>query len=145
ILESMTTPDEVSSQDLANIVEEVCADTGFDGSRGWLFKNTVMYFTPRDDTQELPLQLLLAKNTALFGGAKVVTDLTNESITHIVADSKATNLSDLRKSISKRSRLKVPHLVSSSWIQKSWNEKTMLDEQSESSDYAGCRGPPAAS
>ena len=61
----------------------------------------------------------------------------DKRITHIVVDSgeendrSSTDLYALRTSLSNRvgANKKIPHIVTAEWVERSWKEKTLLDEE----------------
>lgn len=75
--------------------------------------------------------LVLAKsaNAVRMAGGCVVTDQENDSITHMVFPDQYKNhgrVSRVRKALANRKRL--PKLVAAAWIQQSWSNSTLLDE-----------------
>lgn len=121
--------------------EDQLSNNGASSCPGWLFKGQTLYFAQNstsDDSSEPQDQnhdhqrLNLASVLARFASAQVVTDLEAKNLTHvIVCDSSSEEISSLRKSLSKRvgSKNKIPHIVSVEWIEQSWAEKTLLDEE----------------
>ncbi|RDW62969.1 DNA ligase (ATP) DNL4 [Aspergillus mulundensis] len=111
-------------------------DSGWTMPCGWVFKGLTFYFAENegDAASESPEpkqahRIHLARNTAIFASASIVSSLKDKSITHIVVgpDTTASEISKLRKTISTRQKL--PHIVMVNWIEESWNEKTLLDEE----------------
>ena len=117
---------------------------GTSSGLGWLFKGQVLYFADHavsndsstdENARSNPQQqqrLNLASNLARFASARVVKDVENKTVTHVIvcADS-TTDISALRKSLSKRvgTKTKIPHIVTVEWVEQSWVEKTLLDEE----------------
>ncbi len=104
--------------------------------KGWLFrglriysdlgiKSSVEKYSLEFGKQELRIKL--ASNLARFAGAELVEDLEDESITHIVIGADSPRLRTVRKEISMRGR--VPRMVTTDWIEESWKERTLLDEE----------------
>lgn len=126
---------EVIERVTESIQEKV--DSGWTMPSAWLFKGLTVYF-PEDDEDEYcpqPKQshkTHLARNTVRFAGASVANSPKEPSITHIVVGSEtpASEVSTLRKTLSKRK--KIPHIVKVDWIEESWKERTLLDEERES-------------
>lgn len=119
-------------------VENQLSNNDTSSCPGWLFKGQTLYFAHNPQSGDSQLhhhqqqRLNLASNIARFASARVVTDLEVKSITHIiVCDRSQEDISSLRKSLSKRvgTKNKIPHIVSVEWIEQSWAEKTLLDEE----------------
>jgi DNA ligase-4 len=112
-------------------------DSGWAMPSGWMFKGLTLHFLHESEevsSSEGPLpkhssRLHLAKNIARFAGAGVTSSLTDSSITHIIVgpDTLASEVSVLRKTLSTRKKL--PHIVKVDWIEESWKERTILDEE----------------
>lgn len=83
--------------------------------RGWLFKGLVLYveagyrFRPngvleglaQESPQTEELVLLLACNTARFAGAELITNLSDERITHVVIGKDKSGLTSIRDILSR--------------------------------------------
>jgi DNA ligase-4 len=118
---------------------------------GWLFRGLAVHFHEFTDSSETSdqIRIFLARKVAEFGGADIVDELDIDSgkskgrghistaniPTHIVAtSSKSTKeeVSNIRKTLAQQQMsgrgLKVPHVVTVEWIEQSWKEKTLLDE-----------------
>lgn len=83
-----------------------------------------------DDTgssAEQDIELLLARNLLNFAGARIVEDIEDNTVTHVVVSNRNTNLKALRKRLA--TRRKMPRVVNTSWVQDSFEEATMLDEE----------------
>lgn len=121
--------------------------------RGWLFKGLQLYRAQLNDEKSgfvsLSEQLRpkQAYNIARFAGAVFVEDMTDESITHVIVDNNKAPRS-LREQFSgfdifrallsmaanwKPSRKRLPRFVTLDWIEQSWAEKTLLDEERKAS------------
>ena len=90
-----------------------------------------------DDDDEEPLDLLFAKQKITFGGGKVVENLADtradhalpEHQTHIIVgkDTSSERLKEVRGLIA--GRRKLPRIVTTEWVEESWKEGTLLDEE----------------
>lgn len=118
--------------------------SGYTAPRGWLFRDlSFFFFSPNTDVEDegaraLDLGLTLTQNTARFAGASSVTSVESPGITHVIVNPETTSSTDiasLRKSLAARIDRKVPHLVSSKWVEESWKNETLLDEESKLSLY----------
>ena len=125
-------------------------NSGFEMPTGWVFKGLTILFHHKSpnhnrnpdntntDNDPLPCRLKLASNTARFAGAHVPTSTTqgspSSSVTHIVVDSNcpSTEISSIRGYWSAMPGTKIPHLVSVDWVEESWRQRTLLDEESKS-------------
>ncbi|KAI2335020.1 DNA ligase (ATP) [Ophidiomyces ophidiicola] len=99
----------------------------------WLFQNCVLFFSKYNlATASAPLlDIQLALNLARFAGAVTAERLEDSAVTHVVTDHRTTSrdISSLRSTISKKVGNRIPHLVTIDWVNESWKEKTLLDEQ----------------
>jgi DNA ligase 4 len=104
--------------------------------KGWLFRGLRIYLdvenNPNGDNSTLELgaqylRMKLASNLARFAGAELVEDLEDESITHAVICADSPRLGTVRKEMSTRRRL--PRIVTADWVEESWKEATLLDEE----------------
>ena len=101
---------------------------------GWIFEGLLIYIDDQAISQKTPLlqkqpafRLKQACNTARFAGARITHDL-NEGVTHIVVVRDDRNRTRaLREEIARFKRL--PRIVTVEWIEESWREKTLLDEE----------------
>jgi DNA ligase-4 len=105
-------------------------DAGWTLPLGWLFKGFTLHFVKEGDgglSSVFPTQA--ARNVARFAGAVVTESLKSSSITHVVVnpETPASDLSSIRQTLS--TRKKVPHIVTIAWVEESWKEKTILDEE----------------
>jgi DNA ligase 4 len=141
------------SSQVSKVVEKLiaCAQanvaSGSIISLGWLFKGLTLYFhypletdmflDSRPDEREVDViaqmhRLRLASNLARFGGASIAgTD--EKAVTHMVVDvdCSSSELSEIRGSLSTQlGSKKMPHLVTVEWLEESWKERTLLDEES---------------
>lgn len=95
-------------------------------SKGGLFKGCSVYITDSNDPQRQVIADIL-----LFGGAKIEENLDKESITQVVVLEEVERLpvSELRRAIAESGRRKLPRIVTSAWVEDSWDESTLLDEE----------------
>ena len=110
-------------------------DSGWEMPCGWLFKSLTFHFhSTEQDNESRPYRLQLAKNTARFAGASVADSSDDRTITHIIVDSDtpASEIRLIRESLSTMHRKKLPHVVTVKWIEESWKQHTLLDEESKS-------------
>lgn len=97
----------------------------FDGTTSPPIKNGLDDLTPSHHSGE-KLRMRMAYTTARFAGAVTVDDLQDEQITHVVVDD-SSDVKAIRQAISSRKRL--PRVVSVEWVEQSWKERTLLDEE----------------
>jgi len=101
---------------------------GLGGLPGSLFARCVVRFIYGDGHQE-DSGFLIAKNQFLFAGGVEAKDNDEDEITHfVVRDASADLMQFLRGEIASR-RGKLPRIVDFTWLQDSWSEKTLLDEE----------------
>ncbi|KAG0648655.1 Polydeoxyribonucleotide synthase [Hyphodiscus hymeniophilus] len=94
---------------------------------GSLFRGCVVRFAPSDLES---LELRLVKYDLTFACGKVAEDDSDESITHfVVVDENAVDVRGIRRLIAESGRRRIPRLVRLKWMQDSWTEKTVLDEE----------------
>lgn len=109
---------------------------------GWLFRDLkFFFFSPNSQTNGLnedpdtsDLDLTLARNTARFAGASSADSLKTPGMTHVIVNPDTTSSSDIRSlrgSLAALTNKKVPHLVSFKWVDESWKNRTLLDEESK--------------
>lgn len=136
ILENMA-EESGSRHDADGIFEELRDHGhGMKEVKGWLFKGLRIHlnFESKLNTDQAllkmggqDLRMRLASNLVRFTGGDIVEDLEDESITHVVIDTGSQSLSIVRENISKRRR--PPRLVIPDWVEESWEEGTLLDEE----------------
>lgn len=122
-------------------------------SPGWLFRGFVVHFHDPADSSATSdqIRIFLARKMTEFGGADIVEDLdvtsgktkgrshksTSHVPTHIIVaagntTSSKEEISNVRKTLAQQQMsdrgLKVPHIVTVEWIEQSWKEKILLDE-----------------
>ncbi|KAH8425336.1 DNA ligase (ATP) [Aspergillus melleus] len=138
ILEQMTKDHAFDLPTDTNAVEKLhesiqgSVDSGWEMPCGWLFKNLIFHFHSTDqDNESHPYRLQLAKSTARFAGASVADSSDDRTITHIIVDSTtpASEIRLIRESLATTHRTKLPHVVTVKWIEESWKQHTLLDEE----------------
>lgn len=125
----------------ARIQEKINA--GYTVPCGWLFRGLKFYFHSNGDRQDESASqelwkksqpLYLARNTARFAGAESASSLKSSGTTHVIVDPEtlsSADISSLRKSLAEKPGAKMPHLVSASWVDECWKNRTLLDEESK--------------
>ncbi len=100
---------------------------------GWIFEGVLIYAGWQDQDAETPLtqknldfRMKQACNTARFAGARGTNEL-EQGVTHVLVGEDRGRIRALREKISVFKRL--PRMVTSEWIEKSWQEKTLLAEE----------------
>ena len=94
---------------------------------GSMFRRCVVRFAPPEAES---LDLRLAKYNFTFAGGKVAEDDADENITHfIVVNKKAVDVKGIREMIARSDRSRIPRVAELKWMQDSWTEKTLLDEE----------------
>ncbi|KAJ9231272.1 hypothetical protein DTO166G5_6894 [Paecilomyces variotii] len=149
IFNQMKTPENVKSSQISRLLDQldVQVQESSPGDAavpcGWLFKGLTLYFNRSSEdggSNVLPekesgasqaYHLHVATNLARFGGARVVDTIEDMTVTHAVVSPEipAAELSALRGSLAKKiGSRKMPHLVTVGWVEESWKERTLLDE-----------------
>ncbi|MDI1489443.1 MAG: DNA ligase (ATP) [Ramalina farinacea] len=95
---------------------------GLEELPGWLFEGLLLYLDDRNGG------MIMIQNIARFAGAKM-SDKLEEGVTHIVIGEDQSRLRELRGKMSHFSG-SLPRVVSTEWVKQSWEEKTLLDEES---------------
>lgn len=99
---------------------------------GSLFARCVARFVPADENASDPeadLDFVIARNRFIFAGGVETTDDDDDEITHfVIRDKSADMMRKLRGELALR-RGKLPRIVGLKWLQDSWDEKTLLDEE----------------
>jgi len=113
---------------------------GSESIRGWMFRGLTVYVDPvelqlNDDDQnvgsgevgkDMQRRQEVALRTLRFGGGLLSEELDNQRVTHVVVHEKS-KLKQIRETLASRSRL--PRIVTRQWIEESWKERTLLDEE----------------
>ena len=125
----------------AQVLEKV--HSGYTAPCGWLFRGLSFFFSnpglevsngKESTSAGNDLGLKLIQNTACFAGASCIDSFDDPKITHVIVNTEvaaSTEIASLRKSLAARPGRKVPHLVTSKWVEESWKNRTLLDEESE--------------
>lgn len=103
----------------------------FSDQPGSIFRGKVVRFVPENaEDSKLELDLRIARYQFTFACGKVADDDEDESITHfVVVDEKAADVEGLRAMIGRSTRTRFPRVVRLGWMQDSWKDKTLLDEE----------------
>lgn len=118
-------PEPESKPDKFNFFLQLEAhDVDVDDMYGIMFRRTVVYFDKADSTD---LDMEYAELILRMANGTIVNDVDSDLLTHIVVGEDRSRLSELRKIISRRSR--VPRIVTLAWVLESQKEKTLLDEE----------------
>ncbi|KAF2502148.1 ATP-dependent DNA ligase [Lophium mytilinum] len=100
---------------------------------GYLFRGLTVYFdkpsqrnggavqSPKD------LTLDLAAYSIRAGAGKISEALSDKEITHVVIGNDTSRLAQIMEAIAQRARL--PRVVNVEWVQVSWAERTLVDEE----------------
>ena len=124
----------------------------FEDLPGRMFAGLVVYF---DDSQDL--ECVIAANILRLSDGIITAALEDTHTTHIVIAQDQLRLREVRKTIKRfgsrpsflrnfsfqahlDSRSRIPHLVTLDWVQQSWAERTLLDEEREYSIAPVARG-----
>jgi DNA ligase-4 len=100
-------------------------ERGLGEMRGSIFRGCVAYF---GGDVEGSMETRMMKLRFLFCGGLVAEEL-DEEVTHVViADENRDVVRALRKQVSER-RGKIPRVVGWAWLEDSWKESTLLDEE----------------
>lgn len=102
---------------------------------GWMFEGLLIYFdglTSQNAAsltyQDAGFKVKQAYDTARFAGARS-TDQLWEGTTHVLIGNDRSRYKILRQNVSTFQRL--PRFVTHEWVEQSWAEKTLLDEERE--------------
>ncbi|KAH0435119.1 DNA ligase I [Colletotrichum camelliae] len=99
--------------------------------KGAMFHRCLVHLHDANDAGEDDIKVLRLRNFLRFGGARLTPDVEDEQATHIVVvgdgHQRRQAAEDLRKEVS--SRRKIPHIVTGDWVEDSWREKTLIDEE----------------
>lgn len=146
----MKAVDKIKPSTVSDLVDRLNVPVQGDGAGdfgvpcGWLFRGLTFYFyrssdrgsnaSPADKESDTSQEyhLHVAANIARFAGAKISNTLDDVTVTHAIVSPEIPHpeLSSLRgllaRNIGKR---KLPHLVTVRWVEDSWKERTLLDEE----------------
>lgn len=97
--------------------------------KGRLFSGLKIYAATEDrkDYDTGNDEMVIVKNTLRFAGGKLVGDISDKSITHVIVEENRKDIKALRQEIAKKRKL--PRLVTTKWVEDSWMEGTLLDEE----------------
>jgi len=134
LLTSMKVED-MDSDDYTDVLAQISEDLS--SSPGFLFRGLRVFVVdagtePTDgdamelDTESRDGTLVEVGRLLSFGGA-VVADRLDETVTHVLFGSDQSRLRDVRRQIAGYRR--VPRLVQAAWVEDSWRERTLLDEE----------------
>ncbi|KAF2087353.1 DNA ligase 4 [Saccharata proteae CBS 121410] len=98
-----------------------------DSLPGWMFRGLRVYVEKPAAADGDATRLDLAAQVFRFAGGEVMGSLDDSGITHVVVGDGQSRLKELRQAVSRRSP--VPRIVTVEWIEASWKEKTLLDEE----------------
>lgn len=123
-----------------NLIEDKIR-SGYTAPCGWLFRNLNFFFCESGNAKEVvdqdgltDIRLQLALNTASFAGANIETSFQGSGVTHIIVNPEMLSKDEvvsLRKRLAEKVGKKIPHLVSVAWVEESWGNGTLLDEESK--------------
>ena len=101
---------------------------------GWVFNGVLLYVDQHMSNGSTPshangmdLRMRQACNTAGFAGANI-SDKLVEGVTHVLIGDDQSRVRNLRDRVSQFGG-RIPRLVKIDWIEQSWEEKTLLDEE----------------
>ena len=97
---------------------------------GSMFRRCVVRFAASSrEASDQNIDLLIMKNRFKFSGGKIVeSDGEDEGITHfVVLDEDPKVLKEVRQKASQMK--KIPRIVGRKWLEDSWEEKTLMDEE----------------
>lgn len=103
---------------------------GLNNLRSMLFQRAVVYVVAVEESDAQQVRKL--SSYVRYGGGVLTDSLDDNAITHVVlvgGDPMQTGeqASSIREKIS--SRRKLPRIVSETWVEDSWREKTLIDEE----------------
>ncbi|KAG8530315.1 uncharacterized protein KY384_004817 [Bacidia gigantensis] len=110
---------------------------GLECFSGWLFEGLKIHPAPAliGASQKSPviadIELSKACHVARFAGADM-SDSLMPGITHVLIGHDKTRLKEIRSTISQFDT-RLPRVVTADWVAQSWQERTLLDEERESS------------
>ncbi|KAL0931236.1 DNA ligase I [Colletotrichum truncatum] len=100
--------------------------------QGAMFHRCIVHlFNATNSSDDDDIGLLKLRNYLLFGSARLTPDVEDEEATHIVIVGSGDKLKEAAESLRKEvsTRRKIPYIVTGSWVEDSWSEKTMVDEE----------------
>ncbi|TEA21530.1 DNA ligase 4 [Colletotrichum sidae] len=104
---------------------------GTERLRGLIFRRCVVALCDATISDDVSIESLKLRSYLMYGRARVTCSIENPDVTHAVvfgdAEAQASTAGKLRAVVS--TRPKIPHIVSSSWVEDCWREETLLDEE----------------
>lgn len=103
-------------------------------SRGYVFRRCRVYLAQVEGNGN-PLTTARLESWVRFGGGQVADDLDDGVVTHVVVvslgdDAGGKKVADgIRTRVSKRESLKRPYVVNEKWVDKCWEEETLVAEE----------------
>ncbi|GME28801.1 DNA ligase ATP-dependent [Neofusicoccum parvum] len=103
---------------------------------GWLFRGARVWFDDDDDDDDAgspaaaATRLYLAAQVVRFAGGAVAAGLGEEGVTQVVVAPgvRKERLREIREAVAAKGG-PVPRVVSVEWVEESWKERTLLDEE----------------
>jgi DNA ligase-4 len=78
--------------------------------------------------EKLNLELQITKSQFLFAGGSIASSGDDQNITHYVLVDDNEGMAKSLREKSARQKRRLPKIVGLQWLQESWFEKTLLDE-----------------
>ncbi|KAF6834460.1 DNA ligase I [Colletotrichum plurivorum] len=103
------------------------------GLKGAVFHRCVVHLRSVDEAGDVVAHVKEVKlrNYLAFGGARMASEMDDEKVTHVVVvgdgDARREAAEEIRRDVS--ARRKIPHVVTASWVEDCWREKTLVDEE----------------
>jgi len=101
---------------------------------GWLFRGVVAYFDGGDvemssghESHEDEFEFM--RQQIRFGRGEIVNGLEEGVVTHVIVGKDRSRLRAIREMVAAWKKL--PRIVTSEWVEETWREKTVLDEERE--------------
>ena len=103
---------------------------GLDETPGSMYRRIVLYFVSEKQQNEVSrVDLTIAKNQFMFAGGRIAENLDDEDITHFVLVDDSPKLRQSLRAHNAKLKRRLPKIVGLKWLQDSWHEKTLLDEE----------------
>jgi DNA ligase-4 len=130
LMDDMVPPKNSTFQTVDFLYELEKRGKGLGETSGSIFRRCVVCFVTQNTSgdEKLHLELQITKSQFVFAGGSIAFSDDDQNITHyvLVDDDEGMAKSLLEKSARQQGRL--PKIVSLQWLQESWFEKTLLDE-----------------
>ncbi|KAK2605425.1 hypothetical protein N8I77_008262 [Diaporthe amygdali] len=103
-------------------------------SRGYLFRRCRVYLAHVEDKPNA-LTTARLESWVRFGNGEVADDLDDGVVTHVIIVSRGDDAgakkvaADIRTRVSQRGSLKRPYVVTEKWLEKCWEEETLVAEE----------------